>query len=100
LYLTGVPLGGTGVHPGITVGADSSVRHWQSVSLKTTAVAPFVGGSSTEPLPGVNTMAVALARYWMLCALGSLLRLLTWILARSPETEREMMKSVASARPT
>jgi hypothetical protein len=33
----------------------------------------------------------------MLCLLGSLLRLLTWIAARSPETEREMMKSVASA---
>ena len=100
LYLTGVPLDGSGVHPGITVGADSRARHWQSVSLKTTAVAPFVGGSSTEPLPGVNTMAEALAEYWMLCLLGSLLRLLTWIVARSPETERVRMKSAALARPT
>src|SRR6185295_18164718 len=75
LYLTGVPVAGSGVHPGLTVGAGASVRHWQSVSLKTTAAAPFVGGSSVDPPPAVNAIASALAEYWMLCVVGSLLHL-------------------------
>ena len=98
LYFVGGPLAGTWVHPGVTVGEADSVRHWQSVALKTTTDAPLAGGSSTAPKPGVNGIAGCFAKYWMLCAPGLLLRLLTCTLTRSPAAVVSNTMSAAIAR--
>src|SRR5262245_20700717 len=98
LYFVGVPVAGDCVQPGVTVGAAESARHWQSVALKTTADATLATGSSTAPAPGVNGMAECLAKYWMLCAPGLLLRLLTCTLTLSPAAVDSSTMSAAIAR--